>query len=405
MGTGAPDVGAERELLRWRNAVIACFTVAGLTVAAWGPRMPSIKGSLRIDAGELGLILAGTTVGALLGMVLAAFVRRQLGGRRGVGLALGLLAVALATLSSGLALSAVPLVALGFVIVGLGIGLIEVLVNVEGAEVERRARRTLMPLMHGAWSVGVALGAGVGAACEAANISVALQFAGESILLAVTVVLVPRGIPADRYGLESAAAPRHGGFQVGRWLRSFLAQLDARLALIGLVMLGVEVGEGSASSWLSLSVTDGHGGTARFAAVMFLVFATVEATARLAGGPIVDRIGRVNAVRWTAGVGAVGALMFIASDAMATQLVGIALWAVGVSLGFPLGMSAAATGANAAVRVSVVASLGYLANLAGPPIVGHVADNVGFLKALLIVVAFLLVAAASAPALREPRAD
>lgn len=402
MGIDLPDseAGQRGELARWRNAVIASFAVAGLTVAAWGPRMPSIKGSLGVDASELGLLLAGTTVGALLGMVLAPRVRRALGGRRGVGLALLLLAVALATLAGGLAIAAVPAVAAGFLTVGLGIGLVEVLVNVEGAEVERRADRTLMPLMHGAWSVGVAIGAGIGALSEAANLSAALHFAGEGLVLAVTAILIPRGIPADRHGAEGRSDVAQAEARPRTRLRTLLEQLDGRLLFIGLVMLGVEIGEGSASAWLSLSVTDGHGGSARFAALAFLVFASVEAAARLGGGPLVDRLGRVQAVRLTGVIGAGGTLVFILADTPELQILGVALWAIGVSMGFPLGMSAAATGSNAALRVSVVASLGYLANLAGPPILGHVADGVGFLNALYVVVAFLLVAAVSAPALR-----
>lgn len=398
---GAGTQGAQRELTRWRNAVIACFTLAGLTVTAWGPRMPSIKHLLAVGAGDLGFALAGTTVGALLGMLVASAVRRRLGGRRGVGFALMLLALALFVLSLGLVMRSVAVVTLAFVLVGLGIGLIEVLVNVEGAEVERRAGRTLMPFMHGTWSLGVAAGAGIGTLCEAVGVSSPAQFAGEGVALCIAAALVPLGIPADRKVDESqpVADPARAG--LASRLRGAMRQVDSGLLFIGLVMLGVEVGEGSASAWLTLSVTEGHGGTARFAALAFLVFASAEAAARLGGGRLVDRIGRVAAVRVTGVVGAVGALLFIVADTPGLQMLGVSLWAVGVSMGFPLGMSAAASGGNPALRVSMVASLGYLANLSGPPILGHVADSVGFLNALFVVIAFLLLVAASASALRE----
>jgi len=84
---------------------------------------------------------------------------------------------------------------------------------------------------------------------------------------------------------------------------------------------------------------------------------------------------------------------------------GIVLWGVGASLGFPVGMSAAADDpVHAAARVSVVSTIGYTAFLAGPPLLGFVADQVGTLDALLVVAVLLLPAALVVPAAREQRA-
>ena len=65
---------------------------------------------------------------------------------------------------------------------------------------------------------------------------------------------------------------------------------------------------------------------------------------------------------------------------------GIVVWGLGASLGFPVGMSAAADDpARAAARVSVVSTIGYGAFLAGPPLLGWLGDRVGTLEALLAV--------------------
>ena len=56
-------------------------------------------------------------------------------------------------------------------------------------------------------------------------------------------------------------------------------------------------------------------------------------------------------------------------------IAGAALWGLGVSLGFPVGMSAAGDDPHAAGRVSVVASIAYVAFLAGPPLIGFLADD------------------------------
>jgi predicted MFS family arabinose efflux permease len=94
-------------------------------------------------------------------------------------------------------------------------------------------------------------------------------------------------------------------------------------------------------------------------------------------------------------------VLFILAGNPWLVLVGVLLWAVGVSMGFPLGMSAAAeSGPDPAARVSVVASIGYFANLAGPPTIGVLAQSVGLLHALWLIVALFLAAFAAATSFR-----
>jgi hypothetical protein len=52
-------------LRRWERAIMAGFGLGGITVAAWGPRLPAIKEELGINAAAIGLLLASVT-GALL---------------------------------------------------------------------------------------------------------------------------------------------------------------------------------------------------------------------------------------------------------------------------------------------------------------------------------------------------
>lgn len=304
-------------------------------------------------------------------------------------------AVAVIGLGAGVAHSLV-LTTLGFVLVGFAIGALDVMINVAGSAVERRAGRTLMPLMHAAWSAGAIVGAGIGAGCAALDIPFQWQFLGEAVLIlgaaAVSSRYIPEAEPADPAATRAPTSRR-----VSAWLRGWL---DWRLLLIGAVMLGVELGEGTANNWLTLAVRDGHQQTDAVAALFFVAFAASETLARVVGGPLVDRVGRVGAVRWTTALGVLGMLLFILAGPTWLVLVGTFLWAVGVSMGFPLGMSAAAdSGPNPAARVSVVASIGYVANLAGPPAIGFLSEATGLLNALWLVIALLVLGFAAAGAL------
>ena len=404
-GRHPPEPG----LARWRLAITAAFGLGGITVSAWGPRLPAIKADLGIGTATIGLMLAGVTVGAILGLLASTPVLHWLGSRRAVCGAILLIGAAMAVMGLALVLGSVPLLAAAFVIIGAGIGTLDVLINVEGAAVERAAGRTLMPMMHAAWSIGAAIGSGIGAACAAIGITPAAQLLGEAVVIAVAALGLATGIPSgrrapagqpaqDRAAQDRAAQDRAALLR--QWLHGWL---DWRLLLIGLVMLGVELGEGSANSWLTLAVRGNHGQTAAVAALFFTTFAASEGLTRIFAGPVVDRLGRVATMRLTTALGLIGITAFILAGNRWIVLLGVVLWAVGVSMGFPLGMSAAAeSGPDPAARISVVASIGYFANLAGPPAIGALAQSGGLLTALWLI-AFLFVAAFAAAGALGPR--
>ena len=120
-----------------------------------------------------------------------------------------------------------------------------------------------------------------------------------------------------------------------------------------------------------------HGQTAAVAALFLTLFALSEMSARVVAGPLVDRFGRVRMLRYTTALGVVGVAVFILVPSIWVVAIGVVLWAIGVSMGFPLGMSAAAEGDDPPTQVSVAASIGYLSSLIGPPVIGFLAESVG----------------------------
>ena len=124
-------------------------------------------------------------------------------------------------------------------------------------------------------------------------------------------------------------------------------------------------------------------------------------TGRWVGPGLLDRYGRVVVVRALACVAVVGLVLFVFSPTVALAFPGALLWGVGTSLGFPVGMSAAADEpAAAAGRVSVVASIGYCAFLGGPPLIGFLGSHEGVLHALTAVAVLLAIAVMLAGTLR-----
>jgi MFS family permease len=225
---------------------------------------------------------------------------------------------------------------------------------------------------------------------------------GIAVLVIGVAIVAVRFIPNEvELGDPEAGVPEKRPWRE-RLRENLSVWADWRLILIGVVMLGMAFAEGSANDWLALGVVDGHHQSNATGALVFGFFVAAMTVGRVLGGPLVDRIGRTNSIRLTAGLGVLGLLLFILGGPLWLVVVGTVLWGFGVSLGFPLGMSAAADGTDKpAARVSAVAMIGYCAFLVGPPLIGFLGQAFGILNALFVLLVLMVASALAAPAVRE----
>lgn len=196
-GVAHPPGSQPSSLRRWRNAVVLLFALGGITVSAWGPRLPSVRADLHLGDGVIGLLLAGVTVGSIAGLAASSALLSWLGARRVIASAVILASIGLTTVGVAAGgFGSVGFTIVGFVCIGFGIGCLDVMINVEGSAVERESRRTLMPLMHAGWSVGAVVGSGIGAAASALGIAFEWQFIGEAVAITIAALVAVRFIPA-----------------------------------------------------------------------------------------------------------------------------------------------------------------------------------------------------------------
>lgn len=374
-----------------RNAVGLTFFLNGLVFASWVSRIPEVRSSFGLTNGQLGLVLLAIAMGSVLALPTTGAAINALGTVRIVrlGAAAATLGMAAAALGLGHVL---PLTVAGLFVYGLGIGVWDVAMNVEGAEVERGLRRTIMPRFHAGFSGGTVVGALGGALLIELEVPAVVHLVGVVLL---AIVLVWRSSPSflpvvERHEQTASSAAR--------------AWLEPRTLLIGVMVLALAMTEGTANDWLAVALVDGHDVSHAVGVAGFAVFVLAMTAGRFAGTGLIDRFGRVAVLWSTMALAGAGVLLIVLADQPVLVVVGIVLWGVGASLGFPVGMSAAADDpARAASRVSVVSTIGYAAFLAGPPLLGFVGDEVGTLKALLVVAVLLMPAALVVPAARERR--
>jgi MFS family permease len=241
-----------------------------------------------------------------------------------------------------------------------------------------------MPRFHAGFSLGTVAGALLGALCAAAGVSIAVQVTVTAALVAGGVVLGTSAfLPVVAADPDAPVPERSAALDAWR---------ERRTLLLGVMVLAFAFTEGVANDWLAVALVDGHDSSEAGGALGFGAFVTAMTLGRTFGGAALDRWGRVAVLRTQAVLAGVGLLMVVAGPAAGWALAGALVWGIGASLGFPVGMSAAADEPDrSAPRVSVVASIGYCAFLAGPPLVGVLADAVGIREALLVVLVALVV--------------
>jgi MFS family permease len=378
-----------------RGTYIA-FIGSGFAFASWASRIPQVRDRLHLSPAELGLVLLFIAAGSLLALPLSGPVVHRLGSRRTVAGMAVLLTVGLATIALGYLVGLVPVV-LGLFVLGFANGAWDVAMNVQGALVERHLGRSIMSRFHAGFSLGTVAGALIGAGMVALHVPVTAHL----LVVAVAIgLVVPWGARAF---VHDAAGTQDHEEQTGR--RSALAAWrEPRTLLIGVFVLAFAFAEGTGNDWISIAMIDGYGVPAAVGTLAFAVFLSAMTLGRWFGPGLLDRHGRVPVLRFLCVLGIGGTLLFVFAPVTPLAFLGAVLWGVGVSLGFPVGMSAGADEPqHAAGRVSVIASIGYCAFLAGPPSVGFLGDHVTVLRAVTAVAVLLGIAALITAVVAPPR--
>src|SRR3954452_11376166 len=274
---------------RAKVAVGVTFVANGLAFAGWLARAPAVRDDLHLSAAGFGLLLLCLSAAAIAAIPLAGPLVQRVGPARAVLLGSTSMVVRLTGLATGTLLGSVPLAGAGLVLVGVGNSTWDVAMNVEGADVERRLGRTIMPRFHAGFSLGTVGGAGISAAAAAAGVSVSTQLYCTAIIgAAVMILTVRRFLPHT----SATSEERSTGRVRDAWR-------EPRTLLIGVIMLGFGFTEGAANDWLAIGLVDGYHAGETTGAIGYGFFVTAMTLARLFGGNAIERWGRVRVLRAT----------------------------------------------------------------------------------------------------------
>ena len=372
---------APQTVVAARNGDLLVFAMNGFVFASWMSRVPDVREILNLTPGMLSVLLLSVSAGSLLGLPVAGRIAHRFGAVASVRIGLSLAApgIVLAALAVHFELGRF-LVMPGLFLLGLGMGVWDVAQNLEGTVIERALDKAIMPWFHAAFSGGTVLAALIGAGLVWLKVPLLVHLGVVAVLTVVAVWwgtgrFLPSQSTSDDVE-DAASAPAVA--QRSAWS-------EPRTLLIGVMVLAAAFTEGTANDWMAVAFVDGHDVDKALGVLALAVFLTFMTAGRVLGAGLLDRYGRVPVLRVLFASAIVGCLLVVFGNTW-LAFIGCAIWGVGASLGFPVGMSAAADDPErAAMRLSVVATIGYTAFLAGPPLLGFLGDHFGILNALLAV--------------------
>lgn len=365
-----------------------CFAMGGMVHGSVMGRVPALKSMTGVDEQQLGQALLGAGFGALLAFAFAGALVRRYGSRA-------------ITVISGLALMATfPLLGLaqdvwvlaaGFLAVGLTFATMDVAMNTQAVEVERRLGRPCISSLHGMYSLGGLVGA-VGAAAFA-DLAPIWHF---SLLALIAVAILPffaRNLFEGRPEPMEEAPARRG------WRLPPPALIG-----LGLLTLCAFVSEGAVADWGALLLHQVQGASERLAALGFAAFSATMVLGRLFGDRLRVRFADEALVRNLALLAIAGMLLALFSPWVAGAIAGFALVGAGLSVVVPILIGAAGNrpGIEPSRGVAAVASFGYGGLLLGPPLIGFLAEHVGLRLSLLVVVGLCAGLVLKASLVRRP---
>lgn len=353
---------------RW--AVLIMFFVNGALFANWVARIPAIQQRLNLNEGALGMVLLGLAVGVLTALMLAGGLIARFGSRTVTvagAIALCLLLPPLAIMPNAVALW------LNLFAFGAAMSLMDVAMNSQGVAVEQQHGRALMSSFHAAFSIGGFFGAALSAGVTALELPPLWHFSLVALVfLGLVAVTGSRLLPE-----KNRPAASESVFQLP----------PPVLWPLGLVAFCSSMGEGAMGDWSAVYLKSVVGASASVAAFGFAAFSLTMTVGRLLGDGLASRIAPDRLVRGGGLLAALGLLAAILLPQPAVTLIGFAAVGAGLSIVIPLAFSAAGNmpGISSGVGIAGVATIGYAGFLAGPPLIGLLAEATSLQLALLVV--------------------
>jgi MFS family permease len=355
------------------------FFLQPIAFGSWLPRIPDVQRALDLGPAGLAFALLGLPCGTLITLPFAGPIVGRIGPRTAilVGMALYSLATCLPAFAPNPALLFVALM-----LAGSTLSFVELGLNVEADTVEKHTGAVIMTTSHGCWSVGIMAGSLVGSGLASLGLAAHWAIPLVAAIVLPLALLVGKALPV--YAAEASKTEAQ---------RSAWALPSWTLLGICCFVFGITMTEGAMADWSAIFLRDALGAGAGTVGLGYSVFAMMVAAGRFGGDTLKQRFGAVNTARICGALAVAGAALLYVAPNTPLALVGFGIIGLGVSVGFPLAVTAAAglTDRPASANVATLSFVALLGFLVGPPVIGFVAEHADIRLGIACLVPVLLV--------------
>lgn len=365
------------------------FLITGLAMSAWAPLIPFVKARLAIGESTLGLLILCFGVGSLLAMPVTGLLVNRYGCRRVITTTLLLMCISLVCLAIS---PGIPGMATNLLIFGMMLGATDVAMNMQAVVVEKASGRAMMSGFHGFYSLGGIFGAVVMSA---------LMWLGLSpfhALLCLTAVLLLMLAYCAKDLLPKNNTGNSMDGTTGGEREPFFVIPRGKVLLIGSLCFVAFLAEGAVLDWSAVFLNTLRGIDPVYAGLGFACFSVAMTIGRFTGDKIVNALGGTRVVLWGGLCAATGFLLVVFIPFTAAAFIGFTLVGVGASNIVPVLFTAAGNQHSMpmGLAIAAVVSMGYAGLLAGPAVIGFIAELSSLNVSFGIVALGLLALAASA---------
>ena len=380
--------------LRATGIVYVCL---GFATSAWLSRLPDVRDDLGLTPATIGTMLLIASLGSLLTLPTSGPIVTKIGARASGRIGVAIWALGIVCAGIGALNVSIPLATLGLVLLAAGNGLWGATMNIEAGLVQAAVRRTVVPIIQAMYAVGMLGGALLGALASQMGLPLGAHLFGLAALeLLACGTAVGFYLTKDEVAALAPAQDKGEGGEASSNKAKGLTRVawrEKQTVLIALMVMSAGLMEGAANDWLNLSMVDGYGYSTAAASAAFAFFLLMMTIVRFASPRLEARLGSPMLLRITFTGAVVGLLLVAFAPHHLFAVAGIALWGIGSALGFPLGISALSVDpVMTPARVSVLSTVNYGAALIGPPLLGLIADHIGYHRALAFVALPVLLA-------------
>jgi len=340
------------------------FFVYSATLGAIFPRLGDLQIQMGIGEATLGLALMGVPLGAQIALIFGGKLVEKLGFRKIMLIGVPVLGLAEFAASTGTSpLWFFALLVLG----GLGIGGMEIVVNLEADRAEYRIKRRIMNRAHAFWSFGFFVSAMIGAIVAQIDISPSVHLFSMFMITTIASIFVLRNYqPFPPRGTTSGSVSK------------FIMPTRGILMLVAFTLSAMLL-EGAGIDWSVIFMRDTYNTVPFISGMALALGAFTQAVTRFFADGYVEKFGPVAIARASIVTMGFGVILVTFSIDPMTALLGFALLGIGNSVIFPLAMSAAAqrTDRPAATNVAALAQLSFITFLIAPALLGVIAEHIG----------------------------